>query len=137
MTNHIIFQYDGVEGLWSRYTKPWSSVEITLQSKDKGFNMEIFEGHQTTHHKSHHLSLQHVQDLYNGYTYNIHYILDFLYYYISYDGSVSNKHFDSIKVNPIGQNFVRICYHGPERTAVFTVTIKESGNVLILLHGDV
>lgn len=107
---------------------------MTIQSEDKGFGMEMFEMHQVAykdvHRRSPNANLQHIQDLHNGFVYNvIHYILDILMF--NYGISVENKYYvESIKINLFGQHFVKVCYHGSEPTAVFTISIHETSRAI-------
>lgn len=134
----MIFQYDGVNisSLW-RLTRLWSSVEITVQSEDREFEMEIYKPHHIAHKNAHHRTpndgLQYIQDLHNGFVYTIHYPLDALWYFISNDDvSIDNKYIGSIKINPIGQHFVKVCYHGSKTTSVFTISVKESSKYMYI-----
>ena len=120
----MIFQYDGVDvsSLWT-LSRVWSSVEVSMQSKDREFSMEITYG-MNDHQRSPdtETGLQHIYNFYHRFVYTIHFILDTLGT-ISVD---SSKYIKSIKINPIGQQFVKVCYRGSKPTAVFTITAKES-----------
>ena len=123
----MIFQYDGVDvsSLW-RLSRAWSSVEVTIQSKDREFSMEIAHD-KSYHHSSPDAGLQHIYDFYHRFVHAIHFILDALNYFVSaHDVPVDSRHIENIKINPIGQQFVKICYRGSKPTAAFTITTKES-----------
>ena len=65
-----------------------------------------------------------LQDFHNKVIYKIHYILDALVYLMSSnDDSVETR----IKMSPYGQHFVKVCYHGSKATAVFNISVKETG----------
>ena len=131
----MIFQYDGVDvsSLW-RLSRAWSSVEVTIQSEDIGFGIEIFEMHQVIYKNDYHQSpdtdSRMMYNFYHGFACRIHHIIDALHYFISdhRDVSVDSKHVQSIKINPIGQQFIKVCYHGSELYGVFTIAAKESGS---------
>ena len=104
-----------------------------MQSECIGFSMEIFQMHQVIYKNDHHRSPDtSLYNLHHGFVCTIHQIVDaFIGYFISYhhDVSVDSKHVKSIKINPIGQQFVKVCYHGSEPYGVFTIAAKESGIV--------
>ena len=104
---------------------------MIIQSEDKGFSMELVEMHHIKYKNGHHSTvdagLQRIQDYHNHFVYNVHYILDTLWHIIFNHISVDIiKYIESIKINPIGQHFVKVCYHGSNATAIFSISLKES-----------
>ena len=86
--------------------------------------------------RSHDSTTSLLQDAFNHFTNGFQHSLDAL----SHFASLRDNYYKSIKVNPIGQQFVKICYHGPNPVAVFTVTLKDTGEwdklECIHIHGS-
>ena len=116
----MIFQYDG-RGLWN-IVKLWSSVEISVQSDDEGFKLEMTPmPHQMTYQNgSPDTGFHYIQEFHNGLIYKIHYVLDALM--SSDSASVVTR----VKITPYGQHFVKVCYHGSKWTAIFSISVKET-----------
>ena len=121
-SDHMIFQYDGVDvsSLW-RLSRVWSSVEVTMQSREASVEISYSKN---DHQRSPDAGLQRIYNFYHHIVCIPAYALNYLVF--SRDISVDGKYIKSIKINPIGQQFVKVRYHGSQPTAVFTITAKES-----------
>jgi len=103
--------------------KIWSSIEVTIHSEDDKFKVTAADNIaklKPSVDKSHEhtTATEHLQSAFN-------HVLD-AFNHLSY-GNYDDK---SIKLNPIGKHFVKVCYHGSKPAAVFTMTVQYIGRVL-------
>lgn len=98
---------------------------MIIKSDGDEFKMEVLDSIIPHGDKPHEraTAFEHLQDALNHLINSIQHVLDAFSHITSYR-NYDNK---SVKLNPIGQQFVKVWYHGPKDKTVFNVAVNNIG----------